>query len=134
MVELTFKKAERLKSRKLIGNLFKNGQSLSAFPLKLIWRELSPEETNTDYPIQISVSVPKRAFPKAVHRNQVRRKIRESWRLNKSWLYKKIEEENNRYAFMVIYIGREPMPYENINMAVRKMNRKFLWKINNPKK
>jgi len=129
MSTFTFKKAERLKSRKIIGKLFSDGQSFGMYPLRLVWLEM--HEVQGDFPIKFSLSVPKRAFPKAVDRNRLRRLVRESWRLNKFWLYERIEDEGKQYAFMVIYTAKEPMDLGKIEDSMRRMNRRFLKKRGN---
>lgn len=133
MPDYTFKKEERLKSRKIIGKLFQSGASFGMYPLRLIWLRMN--EVQGRYPVKFSLSVPKRAFPKAVDRNRLKRLIRESWRLNKYWLYDRLEKEGEQYAFMVIYTAKEPVELEKIEEAIRRMNRRFLKKIkvsNNP--
>lgn len=126
MPKFTFKRAERLKSRKTIGRMFKDGQSFGVYPLRLLW--LRPEEPRGDSPVQFTVSVPKRSFKLAVDRNRIKRKVREAWRLNKHWLYSKLEDEEGQYAFMVLYTGKEDFPYEQIETAMRTINQRFLKK------
>jgi len=62
----TFKKEEKLKKKKLIGQLFAQGRSLSAYPVKLIYLQT---DHDSPYKIQTGVSVSKRNFKKAVNRN-----------------------------------------------------------------
>lgn len=126
MSSFTFKKDERLKSRKIIGKLFSDGQSFGMYPLRLVWLEM--HEKQGDFPVKFSLSVPKRAFAKAVDRNRLRRLVRESWRLNKFWLYERLNEEDKQYAFMVIYTAKEMMEMDKIEEAMRRMNRRFLKK------
>lgn len=127
MSTCTFTKDERLKSRKIIGKLFSDGQSFGMYPLRLVWLEM--HEKQGDSPIKFSLSVPKRAFPKAVDRNRLRRLVREAWRLNKSWLYDRLDDEK-QYAFMVLYTAKEPMELPKIEDAMRRINRRFLKKRN----
>lgn len=124
MPNFTFKKDERLKSRKIISKLFSDGQSFGMYPLRLVWLEM--HEVQGDFPVKFSLSVPKRAFPKAVDRNRLRRLVREAWRLNKFWLYERLEKEGKQYAFMVIYTAKEPMELDKIEESMRRMNRRFL--------
>lgn len=128
MLKKTFHKNERLKSHKAIEALFKKGQSFGQYPLRLVYTPW--ESHNHKYPIQISVSVPKKKFPKAVHRNRIRRQIKDAWRLNKNWLYKRLPPESPAAAMMIIYVAKEPLPYEEIERSVRIMTRRFLkkWK------
>ena len=82
----TLGKQERIKSSKLIDELFSGGksQSMAAFPLRVVW---SIKEQDTPLTTQILVSVSKRHFKRAVKRNRVKRQIREAYRLNKEILY-----------------------------------------------
>ena len=126
MPTFTFKKEERLKSRKAIERLFKEGESFGAYPLRVVFMEM--EERKSDFPVQFTVSVAKKKFKSAVARNRIKRKIREAWRLNKNWLYKKLEGEENQYAFMIIYSAKEDLPYEVIEKSVKYINMRFLKK------
>ena len=131
MTTFTFKKKERLKSRKIIEQLFRDGQSFGAYPLRLVF--LKMEEPKGDSPVQFTVSVPKRNFKSAVARNRIKRKVREAWRLNKHWLYKKLSKMEVQYAFMVIYSGKEDFPYSEIERAMKNMNMRFVKKNISPK-
>jgi ribonuclease P protein component len=119
---LTFSRAERLKSRKLISGLFKGGESLVAYPLRLVWT-LLPEDASAASPAQISISVSKRLFKTAVARNRLKRQIREAYRLQKAGFYEKLADR--RIALMLMYIAKEALPYAEIEGGVRKMIRKF---------
>lgn len=127
MPDFSFKKAEKLKSHKLIEQMFqRKGQSFGMFPLRLIYLEL--KESDNEFPIQFTLSVPKRAFPKAVHRNRIGRLIRESWRLNKHLLYEKLEGQNRQFAFMVLYTGKETFEFEKIEESMKRMIKRFIKK------
>lgn len=119
----TFKREERLKSRKVIGELFKGGKSFGQYPLRLIWVE--QEEKVGDFPVQISVSVPKKKFPKAVQRNHLKRKIREAYRLNKPRLHRKLAGQEKQYAWMVLYVAKEKLPYAEIEKSMQRMMGRF---------
>jgi len=119
----TFKQGERLKSRKLIGRLFGEGHSFGAYPLRLVWLEL--DNAYSDFPVQFTVSVPKRRYKLAVTRNRLKRRVREAWRLRKTELYPQLPPEKAQLAFMVIYTGKEEFTYQEIDRAMQKMIRKF---------
>ena len=127
MSNQTFKKEERLKSRKIIGKLFQSGESFGMYPVRLVWLEM--HEVHGEFPVKFSLSVPKRSFPKAVDRNRLRRLVREAWRLNKFWLYQQLKNTEKQYAFMVIYTAKEPTDLPKIEEAIKRMNRRFLKKI-----
>ncbi len=120
----TFQKGERLKSRKVIGALFKEGKSFGQYPLRLVYMPM--EERRSAFPAQFTVSAPKKKFPKAVSRNRIRRQVREAWRLNKHRLYRGLERESRQYALMAIYVAKENLPYAEIEQAVQQMIRRFL--------
>jgi len=101
-------KQERLKSKKLIGELFTKGKSLKAFPLRMVY--LQTEHTS-NYPAQVAVSVPKRNFKKAVDRNKIKRLLRESYRLEKQIVYSNLEKP---YVFMISYLAKDEWSYEDI--------------------
>lgn len=119
MPDYTFKKAERLKSRKVISKLFKEGKSFSAYPLRIIW--IQTDSSDNKFPVQFSMSVPRRSFAKAVQRNDLRRRIRESYRLNKHALYQQLKNSDNQYGLMFIYIAKEDLPYSVIELAMKKI-------------
>lgn len=126
MPDFTFKKAERLKSLKVIGSLFKGGQSFGVYPLRLFWTALPMPEGGS--PVQFTVSVPKKNFKSAVARNRIKRKLREAWRLNKHRLYRKLEGDGQQYAFMVLFTGKEDLPSEQIHKAMQTMIHLFFKK------
>ena len=119
MPDFTFKKAERLKSLKIIGGLFKGGQSFGVYPLRLFWSAQPMPEDGA--PVQFTVSVAKKNFKSAVARNRIKRKVREAWRLNKHRLYRKLEGNPNQYACMVLFVAKEDLPMEQIEKAMQTM-------------
>jgi ribonuclease P protein component len=167
---MTFKRNERLKSEKIITQLFrKGGNSFACYPLRLVYAEITaisdlglgiseelpptsdiPNPTSHDplsilpiskplnlenavkselSPVEFALSVPKKAFKRAVDRNVLRRRIREAYRLNKIDLYKFLKNNalhsDKRFAFMVLYTAKEEMPYSEIEKGIKKMIRKF---------
>jgi ribonuclease P protein component len=124
MPDYSFEKGERLKSYRVIQRLFEEGHSFVQYPLRLIWLPL--DKRRSDFPVQFAMSVPKRSFRRAVPRNRLRRQIREAYRLHKHRLYRSLEGDERQLAFMVIYIAREPLPYRQIEAAMRELIRRFV--------
>ncbi len=121
---LSLQRAERLKSRKEIERLFGGaGKSFAQYPLRLIYRR---QEQRGDTPIQISISVPKRRFKRAVQRNRLRRRIREAYRRSKWTLYNRMGEQTHTYSWMLLYIGKEEYDFETIDRAMRGIIRRFI--------
>jgi ribonuclease P protein component len=130
MPDFTFKKAERLKSLKVIGGLFKDGQSFGVYPLRLFWSALPPLANGSGAPVQFTVSVAKKNFKSAVARNRIKRQVREAWRLNKHRLYRRLEGSQQQYACMVLYVAKENLPTAQIDKAMQTMLHLFYKKIN----
>lgn len=77
----TLPKEERLCSRKALEELFGGGHySTSAYPIRAVY--MKTQETG----IHMMVSVSKRYFKRAIHRNRIKRQLREAYRLNKHLL------------------------------------------------
>ena len=120
----TFTRAERLKSAKAIGGLFKGGHSYVAYPLRVVWKEAPPYLASMSR-AQIVVSVSKRNFKTAVARNRLKRQIREAYRLQKQAFYDKLEASNLHISLMISYIAKEALPYAEIEAGLAKVIRKF---------
>lgn len=119
----SFPKSERLRKLKHIQALFSHGKSIQSYPLKMIFL---PLEDDLESQFQVLVSVPKRGFKKAVHRNRIKRLIRESYRLQKHYLQ---EITTGKYAFAIIFIGKE-MPdynlvYEKMMLCLKKIIKEY---------
>ena len=119
----TFKANERLKSRKAISDLFENGNAFYRFPFRVIWMESVGEG---DSPAQLAVSVSKKSFKKAVHRNRIKRLMREAWRLNKNSLYKGLNEREKKIVLMLVYTGNKIPAYKLVSKAIEEIISKLL--------
>jgi ribonuclease P protein component len=120
LMKYTLGKEERLKSKKLIESLYQKGNSVKAFPLRMIF--LKTKHTS-NFPVQMGVSVAKRNFKLAVDRNRIKRLMRESYRLQKAIVYNNIE---NPYVFMISYIGKAKVPYQELHLKMEKLLTLFL--------
>ncbi len=124
-MKFTLGKQERLKSKKLIERLYAEGDSVKAFPLRMVYLET---EHTSDFPAQVGVSVGKRNFKKAPDRNRLKRLMRETYRLQKGIVYNNIEKP---HIFMISYIGKEEKPYEVLFSKMDKLLNLFIEKVKN---
>jgi len=119
----TLGKQERLKSKTLIGNLYKEGKSVKSFPLRLVYLQT---EHASKYPAQVGVSVPKRNFKKAVDRNRIKILLRETYRKQKQIVYDTIDKP---YVYMISYIGKEKCTYTEIDLKMNQLLNAFIAQI-----
>lgn len=119
-----FPSKEKLKSKKLIDQLFNEGKSVSAFPIKMVYAKI-PFEDNVM--LKAGVSVSKRNFKKAVDRNHIKRLLREAYRLHK---YSLIQEIDSQYVCMFLYLGKELPSYSFVESKMKKALQKFQEKEN----
>ncbi len=122
---LTFPRKEKLKSKKLIDQLFVEGQGVSSYPIKLLYLKT---ELPFDVAIQTGVTVPKKNFKSAVKRNRIKRLLRESYRLNKDLIFNNSE---GGFAFLFIYLGKKMPEYQEIDENIQAVLHKFKKKTNN---
>lgn len=124
-MKYTYPKHEKLKSRTLIDLLFSEGKTVSKYPLRLVYVQITDTD---DSKIKLGVSVSKKHFKKAVDRNYYKRVLREVYRLNKSILFDAIEDKN--YAFMLLYQTKDRLNYQEVNEKTIQLFEKFQKAIN----
>ena len=107
-IRYTLGNEERLKSRKVIEQLFKKGKSFSVSPFRVVWQYQSEKSGNF---LQAGFSVSTRHFKKAVERNRIRRLIKEAYRLQKNELQKSLQQNNKQLAMFFIYTDKEIPAY-----------------------
>jgi ribonuclease P protein component len=119
----SYSKKDKLKSKKLIEQLFVEGKSVSVFPLRLVCLETSYEDGSS---IKTGVSVSKRNFKKAVDRNRIKRLLREAYGLQKGSYFNNI---TTQYAFMILYIGKEMPNHTEVESKMKLLLGSFLNQI-----
>ncbi len=118
---LTFPKNERLCSHILIRDLLQKGNSFYLYPFRCVWME-TPERSVT---LQIAFSVPKRKLKFAHQRNTVKRRLRNSYRLNKSAILDVLKTQNRSLICLLVYSESKILPYslldEKINLVIQRI-------------
>lgn len=119
----TLSKKERICSRKALEELF-SGQheSASAFPIRAVF--MNTEEEG----ISVLFSVSKKFFKRAVHRNHIKRQMREAYRLQKHTLQP--IEGGLRIAFL--WRSNDILPTEKVIQKMGTLLKKIDPSTSNP--
>jgi len=118
MTDFKFPKSERLTNKKKFEKLFESGQTIKAFPLKIVY--ILEEETEGSPKTQFAFTVPKRSFKKAVDRNYIKRRMKEAFRLHKHEIPENIDLEKKNLYGIFIYINRGKQEFHAIEKAMVK--------------
>jgi len=116
VVRNTLKRSEKLKSSRIIGELFRSGNIITVLPVKLFWQFYY--DTDHAIPIRMAVTVPSKNFKKAVDRNLIKRRIREAYRLNKHTLFNSLSEKKISLNFIFLYLPKNIHSYQEIAQGV----------------
>jgi ribonuclease P protein component len=109
----TLGKKERLKSRKQIEQLFKEGNSFAVKPLRVYFMMHKQPPAKGNW-LQFGVGVGTKHFKKAVDRNRIKRLIREAYRLQKNKLKTHLKEKKAGLNVFFIFTGKELPEYDLI--------------------
>ena len=112
----TYPRSEKLKSRKLIQELFARGKSVSATPVKCLY--LIQPEGMTEL-IQTGVGVSARNFRKSVQRNRIKRMLREAYRNNNQSLHQVLSQKQQSLAVFMLYLGKDMPQWNELQTAVK---------------
>jgi ribonuclease P protein component len=115
--QYTFSKEERLSWKRHIDLLFEKGQSFVAFPLRVIYLLLDEKK---EIPASILVSVSKKKFKRAVKRNQIKRRVREAYRMQKHDLTDSLAEKEKAMFIAFLYIDKEVHSFSTVEKAMKK--------------
>ena len=134
--QFTLGKNERLKSRKAIEQLFKEGKSFVVTPLRLyyVFNEVSSSlpttEKNTVKTIQFGAGVSTKNFKKAVDRNRIKRLTKEAYRLQRGIIEEGLKAKNYCLNVFLIFTARELPNYQLLYDKVGVILKKLVNKLN----
>ena len=122
-------RAERLRSLKTIRRLFEEGRGGFTYPFRYIWlvdecevaeaEGVMPEVKDETAGVEVLFSTPKRFLKRANKRNLMRRRTKESYRLNKSELVAAVA--NRKVHIALVYSTKKIHSYKTINNAVERI-------------
>ena len=110
-------KSERLSSLTAVRRLFADGASGFVYP----FRYMVYKSESTTPSVEVLFSVPKRNHKRANRRNTLKRRMRETYRLNNDALHAAIEEHGKEVDIAFVYSTKDLLPYKTIEHAVRKI-------------
>lgn len=113
-VKQDFKRSERIKGRNLFSAIFKKGKYFKTTDFSL---RLFPNNVNI---VRLGISIQKAVFPKSVHRQRVKRLIREVFRRNKGNIrtgFDLVIKPGNKTLYGLKYKDYETKLLELLNIA-----------------
>lgn len=96
--------------------MFEKGQTISAYPIKVIFLG---QKTEAKPEVKAMFVVPKKKFKHANDRNKLKRRMRESYRLQKGEFYGLVGSTKVNIAFL--YYGNKSEEYDVIFKALAKL-------------
>lgn len=108
--QFTFSKEERITHKGDIEKLFTSGKKLNLFPFDIRYYSGNMGSLN-----KVLISVSKKNIKSAVKRNLLKRRIRESYRLNKKQL------SNSGYSIAIIYVDNKILKFKQIDDFIKKV-------------
>ncbi|HMU44904.1 MAG TPA: ribonuclease P protein component [Chitinophagaceae bacterium] len=115
-------KKERIKSRKLIEEIFKSGKRFSEGSYRVFYTIRKNDASN----LQFATGVSGKVFKRAVDRNKIKRLTRETWRMQKQDLLSKFKNNKSGLYVFITYTGNEIPAYQEvykmINNIIKKLN------------
>lgn len=119
VMNFKYSKKDKLKSKKLIEQLFTEGKAITAYPLRLVYLKTKFEDGSQ---LKTGVSVSKRLHKTAVSRNRIKRLLREAYRLNKPLYF---NNSSASYAFMILYLSKDGTTFDKLNHNMKLLFKKF---------
>lgn len=122
----TFPKSEHLCGEIRITELFTKGEAFISYPLRVVYL-LQPKKDEKS--VSVLVSVPKKRFKRAVKRNNLKRLIREAYRLNKQSFIALLEEKEMQLHVAFNYVSNDELDFATIDKKMKQALGKLVEKV-----
>lgn len=110
-----FTKQEKLTGETVVTELFLQGASFIAYPVRVVWSASKSEDSPS---LKVLMSVPKKKLKHAVDRNRVKRLLREAYRLHKEELTTMVTVQQLQVRMAFVWIPNEVLDYAKVERKV----------------
>ena len=121
-----FPKKDRISNETAIKKIFSEGNSISIESILVIWKESFDIDTPS---IKVLIVVPKKKVKLAVHRNSIKRKIKEAYRLNKSEIENVLKAKAIKLHVAIIYQNENDLSFNKMEEKIKLILNRLLQKI-----
>lgn len=111
----TLNKHERLKSKKAFEHLILSGKKINTTTIRILYNIMPLER---DEPLKAGFSVSKKKFKRAVDRNRIKRRMRESFRVGKTEIRRQLLEKKLQIDILFIFMTTDMQTYKHINEEI----------------
>jgi len=122
----SYNKKEKLKSKKQLDKIFASGKSFTVFPVKLIYNLVSDQ----DNVIKTGVGVSSRFFKKAIHRNRIKRLLREAYRTEKQPLHIHLNNSQKQLNIFLLFVDKSLPNYRFIREKMKLCIERLIQELN----
>ena len=134
MANLRLYKSEKLCSKIEIERLYAQGTSVIAYPLRAVWMVVDQRSGNVerwDSPARFLISIPKKRIRHAVDRVLLRRRTRESYRLNRQLLYPTAKDAGVTVLIGFNWLAQHTSDYATIERSMQQLLEKIATAVSN---
>ena len=118
-----YSKNQKLCNETVIEELFSSGKSFTTSAVRLVWKA---DDNQDEGVVKSIIVVPKKKIKLAVHRNIIRRRMKEVFRLHKTELYNTLKYKGLKLNIAIIYQKYKILPYEileeEIKLILKRLN------------
>ena len=123
----SYGKKEKLKRRKLLEEIFSKGKSFTIHPIKVFY--LRPSQA-LDFPVKAGVGVSSKYFKKAVHRNRIKRLLREAYRTEKILLHEYLNNHDKQVIIFLLYVDKVLPDYATVKTKMQLVLNRLIKQLN----